>query len=61
MHINHKIILKKLALLGDVVFVCNDGSRLILNKEGNIPLQTQVDAFLYFLERLDSDILEIIL
>jgi hypothetical protein len=61
MHTKHQTILKQLALIGDVVFVGKDGSRLILNEEGNIPLQTQVDAVLYFLERLDSDMLELIL
>jgi hypothetical protein len=61
MHTKHKTILKQLALIGDVIFVRKDGSRLILNEEGNIPLQTQVDAVLYFLERLDSEMLELIL
>lgn len=57
----HQTILKQLALMGDVIFVRKDGSRLILNEEGNIPLQTQVDAVLFFLERLDSNMLELIL
>ena len=47
--------------MGDVVFIRRDGSRLIINEEGNIPLQTQLDAVLYFLERLDSNMLELIL
>lgn len=54
-------ILHQLAQMGDVVFVKNDGSRLILNEDGNIPLQTHEDAILYFLERLDSNMIQLIL
>lgn len=54
-------ILKQLAKMGDVIFVRNDGSRLILNDGGNIPLQTHADAVLYFMERLDSNMLQLIL
>jgi hypothetical protein len=54
-------ILHQLAQMGDVVFVKKDGSRLILNEDGNIPLQTHEDAILYFLERLDSNMIQLIL
>lgn len=48
MHTKYQTILKQLALMGDVIFIRKDGSRLILNEEGNIPLQTQIDAVLFF-------------
>ena len=54
-------ILKELAQMGDVVFVRQDGSREILNDAGKVSLQTQEDAILYFIERLDSNMLELIL
>lgn len=54
-------ILKELAQMGDVVFVRQDGRREILNDVGKTSLQTQEDAVLYFIERLDTNMLEIIL
>jgi hypothetical protein len=47
-----KEFLKQLALMGEVVFISN-GNRIDLNDEGEIPLKTQVEAVLYFLQRLD--------
>lgn len=61
MEIEQKKLLKQLSQMGDVVVIRKDGSRLLLNDEGNIPLKTQADAVLYFLERLDSDMLKLIL
>ena len=54
-------IIQQLTLLGDVVFIRKDGSRLIINDEGKVPLQTQADAVLYYIERLDNDMLKLIL
>jgi hypothetical protein len=54
-------IIKKLAQLGDVALVKADGSRHILNEEGKIPLQTHKDAVLYNFERMDSEMLSLIL
>ena len=61
MNMKNKKILKQLAKMGDVVFIRKDGSRLILNDEGKVPLQTQADAVLYYIERLDNDMLKLIL
>jgi hypothetical protein len=54
-------ILKLLAQMGEVVYVKKDGSRVLLNEEGKVPLQTNADAVFYFLERLDSNMLNLIL
>ena len=54
-------ILKQLAQMGEVVYVKKDGSRVLLNEEGKVPLQTNADAVFYFLERLDSNMLNLIL
>ena len=54
-------ILIQLAKMGEVVFVKKDGSRILLNEEGSIPLATQVDAVFYFLQRLDMDMLKLVL
>lgn len=54
-------ILKQFAKMGEVVFVKKDGSRILLNEEGSIPLATQVDAVFYFLQRLDMDMLKLVL
>lgn len=47
--------------MGDVVYVKEDGSRIILNEEAKIPLKTNADAVFYFLERMDSNMLNLIL
>jgi hypothetical protein len=54
-------ILKQLAQMGDVVYVQQDGSRIGLNEEGKVPLQTQAEAVLYFFQRLDIDMLKLVL
>lgn len=54
-------IMQQLAQMGEVVFVKKDGSRIVLNEKGKIPLQTNADAVFYFLERLDSNMLNLIL
>lgn len=56
-----KDILKRLAQMGDVVYVKEDGSRIALNEKGKIPLQTQAEAVLYFFQRLDIDMLKLLL
>ena len=47
--------------MGDVVYVKEDGNRIILNEEGKIPLKTNADAVFYFLERMDCNMLNLIL
>lgn len=54
-------LINKLSKMGDVVYIKEDGSRIILNEEGKVPLQTNADAVFYFLERLDSNMLNLIL
>jgi hypothetical protein len=54
-------LINKLSQMGDVVYVKEDGSRIILNEEGKIPLKTNSDAVFYFLERMDSNMLNLIL
>lgn len=61
MNLDQKKILNKLSQMGDVVYVKEDGSRIILNEEGKVPLQTNADAVFYFLERLDSAMLKLVL
>ena len=61
MNTKQQEILKQLAKIGDVIFIRTDGSRLIINEEGKVPLQTQADAVLYYIERLDNDMLKLIL
>jgi hypothetical protein len=61
MNTKQQEILKQLAKIGDVIFIRTDGSRLIINDEGKVPLQTQADAVLYYIERLDNDMLKLIL
>jgi hypothetical protein len=56
-----KDILKQLAQMGDVVYVKQNGSRIGLNEEGKVPLQTQAEAVLYFFQRLDIDMLKLLL
>lgn len=54
-------ILQQLARMGDVVYVKQDGSRIVLNEMGSIPLQTQADAVLYFFQRMDISMLKMVL
>ena len=48
------ILLKQLAQMGNVILITN-GNRINLNDKGEIALKTQEDAVLYFLQRLDID------
>lgn len=56
-----KELLKKLAQMGEVILISN-GNRVHLNENGTVALKTQLDAVLYFLQRLDigmvSNVLE---
>ena len=61
MDTEQKDLLKQLAQMGDVILIHEDGTRISLNEEAEIPLQTQLDAVLYFLQRLDSSMLKSIL
>ena len=53
-------LLKQLAQMGDVVLI-KDGNRIDLDENAKIPLKTQADAVLYFLQRLDIGMLKLIL
>ena len=54
MNTEQKELIKQLAEMGEVVLITN-GNRVHLNENGTVALQTQVDAVLYFLQRLDID------
>ena len=51
---------KKFAQMDDVVLI-TDNKIINLDENGNIPLKTQVDAILYFLQHLDIDMVSCIL
>jgi hypothetical protein len=53
MDIEKKQLLQQLAVLGDVILIQEDGKRINLNGEAEISLQSQFDAVIYFLQRLD--------
>ncbi len=55
-----KRLLAQLAQMGDVVLVI-DGKRFDLNDCAVIPLQTQEEAVLYFLQRIDSTMVSSVL
>ena len=57
---NQQKLIQRLAQMGDVVLI-SDGKRIHLDKNAKIPLGTQLDAVLYFLQRLDIDMLNMIL
>ncbi len=61
MKLKKQNLIKKLAQTGEVVYVKDDGSRVLLNEEGKVPLQTNADAVMYFLQRLDVDMLKLVL
>jgi hypothetical protein len=61
MNAEQKDILNQLAQMGEVVYVKKDGSRIVLNEMGSIPLQTQADAVLYFFQRMDISMLKMVL
>lgn len=52
--------LQQLSQMGDVVVISN-GDRIHLNETGEIPLETQADAVLYFLQRLDVGMVNMLL
>lgn len=56
-----KELLKQLAEFGDVILVQEDGRRIKLNDDAEISLATQLDAVLYFMQRLDGGMLKLIL
>jgi hypothetical protein len=60
MDVKKKELFKQLASMGEVVFISN-GNRFDLNDLGEIALKTQVDAVLYFLQRLDIDMVSRVL
>ena len=61
MNASQKELLKQLAQMGDVILVQDGGKRIKLNEEAEIALQTQLDAVLYFIQRLDVGMLRLIL
>jgi hypothetical protein len=61
MDIEKKELLKQLTELGDVILVQDDGRRIKLNDDAEISLVTQLDAVLYFMQRLDGGMLKLIL
>jgi hypothetical protein len=56
-----KQLLKQLAELGDVILVQEDGKRIKLNDDAEISLASQLDAVLYFMQRMDNGMLKLIL
>jgi hypothetical protein len=56
-----KELLKQLAQIGDVILVQEDGKRIKLNDDAEISLASQLDAVLYFMQRMDEDMLNLIL
>lgn len=56
-----KELLKQLAELGDVILVQKDSKRIKLNDDAEISLASQLDAVLYFMQRMDEDMLKLIL
>lgn len=61
MNAEKKELLKQLAELGDVILVQEDGKRIKLNDDAEISLASQLDAVLYFMQRMDEDMLKLIL
>ena len=56
-----KELLKQLVELGDVILVQKDGKRIKLNDDAEISLASQLDAVLFFMQRMDEDMLKLIL
>jgi len=61
MNSKQKKLFQELAQLGEVILINEDGSRILLNEEAENSLQTQLDAVLYFLQRLDCSMLKLLL
>jgi len=60
MNTEQKELLKQLAQMGEVVLITN-GNRVHLDDKGTVTLKTQADAVLYFLQRLDIDMVSSVL
>jgi hypothetical protein len=60
MNPEQKKLLRELSQLGEVILISN-GNRIHLDDEAKIPLKTQADAILYFLQRLDIEMIDMIL
>jgi len=61
MDTKQKELLKQLAQMGDVILVQEGGKRIKLNDDAEISLATQLDAVLYFMQRMDENMLKLIL
>jgi hypothetical protein len=61
MNTEQKELLKQLAQMGDVILVQKGGKRIKLNDDAEISLASQLDAVLYFMQRMDEDMLKLIL
>jgi hypothetical protein len=61
MNTKQKELLKQLAQMGDVILVQEDGKRIKLNDDAEISLASQLDAVLYFMQRMDNGMLKLIL
>lgn len=61
MNAEKKGLIKQLAQMGDVILVQEDGKRIKLNDDAEISLASQLDAVLYFMQRMDEDMLKLIL
>lgn len=60
MNTERRELIKQLAIMGEVLFITN-GNRVHLNENGTVALTTQRDAVLYFLQRLDIDMVSSVL
>lgn len=60
MNTEQKELLKQLAQMGEVVLITNR-NRVHLDDKGTVALKTQADAVLYFLQRLDIDMVSSVL
>ena len=60
MNTEQKKLLKQLAQMGEVILITN-GNRVHLNKNSAVALKTQAHAVLYFLQRLDIDMVSSVL
>jgi hypothetical protein len=60
MNAEQKELIKQLAKMGEVVLITN-GNRVHLNENGTVSLKTQIDSVLYFLQRLDIDMVSSVL
>ena len=61
MNTKQKELIKQLAQMGEVIYINQDGSRIILNEEGRESLNTQAETVLYFFQRLDIDMIKMLL